>query len=989
MDASDESLMTEFRQTRDARSIAELIRRYQGWAFNIALSMLHRRQDAEDATQQAFLDLIRSHRTYRPDAPFRPWFGRIVMNACLKLTRSRHRKERHEEAASRRQEAFMTKPAQEAVRWALQELEPDLKAPLILCYQHGCTQADAAAILDVPPRTLSERIRQGLEELRRRLPPAGLAVGILGIEDVLAQLTTEPVPASLTAKLEDLPGGVKAILSTSALAARAVVPIATGAGAVLLALVAIGMCSVWLWRRNACSPSAADQPVVRAATSPVSKGGVEVEQGGASGGTASTVDLRGRVVRASDHAPLKGATVTLTDRGFLEWDGETTDPEGKFAFRSLKTGSYRLKAQHGLSRPVERVIDVSADGQSDLLVALDDGTASVTLIALDDAGLLVPDARFSLIALLWDGNMELATDGQGKAEATRLPVGRYKARSGNVEVPDFALQEGEHESLNIVVRGSASITGRIFTDSGERGADLVITAKSPERTSDVAPVHCFSANSMSDGSYAFERLPAGRYELRVGESLFFASLQPAGTEVELAFGEARRCDLRVKAGPVGLATLHGIVRDAKTKEPIAGAEIWCECIDETTRTDARGEFTLEYRRAILVDIEVSSEGYQDADLEVQLRPGVNEVMIELDREKSERSIPSAALLPAVIIQGRLVYRDDDGPVKDARISGLGRSIITGADGSFEGEVRPGATTIEVQKIGATHVWTIPADIGIAPRQTLLLKIDRDDAVLSGKIIGMSSEARVSVRLAGVGHSASQMVSASETRYALRVPAGTYTLTVYAAHPLTIDVKREITLGAGEEKMLDVNLPVGSSRLHGRVVTVDGSIPPPGSSELRLSVLTEGSTGTIVRFPDKQGQYEFDGLAAGPYRLEWLLTAGGTLLHEESLILDGAAPLEKNFTVPFSGILDLEITDQAGEKDLFHGSEVTLRSLSWGKVVVRKERSTTRAGCDSLPGLLAPGVYELVVSRAGFHEYRKDLAIPERGIVTEAVRLQEK
>ena len=58
-------------------------------AYRLALGLLLRTAEAEDAVQEASLRAWRYRRRRRPDASFRPWFLAIVMNECRDRRRSR------------------------------------------------------------------------------------------------------------------------------------------------------------------------------------------------------------------------------------------------------------------------------------------------------------------------------------------------------------------------------------------------------------------------------------------------------------------------------------------------------------------------------------------------------------------------------------------------------------------------------------------------------------------------------------------------------------------------------------------------------------------------------------------------------------------------------------------------------------------------------------------------------------------------------------
>ncbi len=62
---------------------AELINRHKSYAFTLAFRILNNREEAEEATQDAFLKVFGSLNTFNREAKFTTWFYRIIMNEAL------------------------------------------------------------------------------------------------------------------------------------------------------------------------------------------------------------------------------------------------------------------------------------------------------------------------------------------------------------------------------------------------------------------------------------------------------------------------------------------------------------------------------------------------------------------------------------------------------------------------------------------------------------------------------------------------------------------------------------------------------------------------------------------------------------------------------------------------------------------------------------------------------------------------------------------
>ncbi len=86
--ATDEDLV-DLATAGDRQALELLLRRQQAWIYNLALCMLHHRQDAEDATQEILVRMATGLSSFRRASAFRTWAHRIAVNHVLDRKRSR------------------------------------------------------------------------------------------------------------------------------------------------------------------------------------------------------------------------------------------------------------------------------------------------------------------------------------------------------------------------------------------------------------------------------------------------------------------------------------------------------------------------------------------------------------------------------------------------------------------------------------------------------------------------------------------------------------------------------------------------------------------------------------------------------------------------------------------------------------------------------------------------------------------------------------
>ena len=70
-------------------ALEELVVRHQAWIYNLALRMVHRPEDAKDATQEVLIKLFTRLSSFDGHSSLRTWLYRIVVNHLLNMKRSR------------------------------------------------------------------------------------------------------------------------------------------------------------------------------------------------------------------------------------------------------------------------------------------------------------------------------------------------------------------------------------------------------------------------------------------------------------------------------------------------------------------------------------------------------------------------------------------------------------------------------------------------------------------------------------------------------------------------------------------------------------------------------------------------------------------------------------------------------------------------------------------------------------------------------------
>jgi RNA polymerase sigma-70 factor, ECF subfamily len=174
---SDEALVALVARG-DEHALAELYDRVGRIAYGLALRVLRDERLAEDAVQEAFLQVWRSAATYRAErAKASTWVLTLVHRRAVDLVRREERRQAEPltdesvlvPAPGQTEEAAWLRFERERVQAALAELPDVQREALELAYYGGFSQSELADRLGVPLGTIKSRMFAGLSRLRELL----------------------------------------------------------------------------------------------------------------------------------------------------------------------------------------------------------------------------------------------------------------------------------------------------------------------------------------------------------------------------------------------------------------------------------------------------------------------------------------------------------------------------------------------------------------------------------------------------------------------------------------------------------------------------------------------------------------------------------------------------------------------------------------------------------------------------------------------------
>jgi RNA polymerase sigma-70 factor (ECF subfamily) len=178
---SEEDALVEQARRGDKEAYRRLVETYQDRLFGLVLSLVPRRTQAEDLTQEIFVKAYFALPSFKGQSAFYTWLYRIASNHCLDHLR-RHPSEPMsldapldeeegttfgqtlEAPRSERPDIRLDAPSEASA--LLGRLEPDQRLILTLRELEGYTYEELADILKCPINTVKSRLNRAREALK-------------------------------------------------------------------------------------------------------------------------------------------------------------------------------------------------------------------------------------------------------------------------------------------------------------------------------------------------------------------------------------------------------------------------------------------------------------------------------------------------------------------------------------------------------------------------------------------------------------------------------------------------------------------------------------------------------------------------------------------------------------------------------------------------------------------------------------------------------
>ena len=186
IEIDDEAAIVARARLGDAKAFSELLRRYEGKIFRLALHITQNREDAEDVLQEAFLKAYEHLDQFQGQSKFYTWIVRIAVNQALMKLRKRKSDrsvsldetiDTGEDTVAREIAAWDENPEQQYSREEINEilssaidgLAPIYRAVFVLRDVDELSTEETAEALDLSIPAVKSRLLRARLQLRDKL----------------------------------------------------------------------------------------------------------------------------------------------------------------------------------------------------------------------------------------------------------------------------------------------------------------------------------------------------------------------------------------------------------------------------------------------------------------------------------------------------------------------------------------------------------------------------------------------------------------------------------------------------------------------------------------------------------------------------------------------------------------------------------------------------------------------------------------------------
>ena len=168
----------------DGRAFEQIVLQTERAVYNLAFSIVKKKEDAEDVTQETYLRLWRAANEIKLEGSLKLYILRTARNLALDLIRKNSKRDEidtvildaegefeidiaDDSPDSRPDESYLRKVEKEVVRQSIEELPSAAREMIVLRDIEGLSDAEITSMLGIAEGTLKSKLFRARERLRK------------------------------------------------------------------------------------------------------------------------------------------------------------------------------------------------------------------------------------------------------------------------------------------------------------------------------------------------------------------------------------------------------------------------------------------------------------------------------------------------------------------------------------------------------------------------------------------------------------------------------------------------------------------------------------------------------------------------------------------------------------------------------------------------------------------------------------------------------
>ena len=159
----------------DIEAFEEIYKLISGFVYSVAFRIANNKSDAEEVTQDVFVQIFKNLKNFKFKSSFKTWVYRVTFNTAINKYRQAQREKNHKqeyetiainESSYKKSAEFIDQEnAEKTINHLLSKLNPDEKASILLREIEGLSYKEIAEVLKLNINTVRSRLKRARESM--------------------------------------------------------------------------------------------------------------------------------------------------------------------------------------------------------------------------------------------------------------------------------------------------------------------------------------------------------------------------------------------------------------------------------------------------------------------------------------------------------------------------------------------------------------------------------------------------------------------------------------------------------------------------------------------------------------------------------------------------------------------------------------------------------------------------------------------------------